>query len=125
MDDDDAIRRLLSIMLDALGYTSVCALEGAEAVRLYQQAKHEGQPFAAAMLDLHNTLGKGGTDAMTELRELDPDVNAIICSGDQRAPAMRYFRAYGFRGALEKPFDLAALDNVLSEALSTRSALSI
>ena len=98
----------------------VRAREGAEAVRLYKQAKGAGQPFAGVILDLRNHLGKGGVDAIAELRELDPNVKAIICSGDQKAPAMRRYRAYGFRGALEKPFDLAALRNALSQALMTR-----
>jgi two-component system cell cycle sensor histidine kinase/response regulator CckA len=113
MDDDAMMQKLFIIMLKYLGYESVCTFEGAEALRLYKQARDDGNPFTGVILDLHNRLGKGGIETLVDLRELDPEVKAVICSADTDAPVMNQFLSHGFRGTLAKPFGLNDLDNIL------------
>ena len=48
--------------------------------------------------------GMGGLATIERLRNLDPQVTAIICSGYSDDAALSEFLAYGFRGALPKPF---------------------
>ena len=113
MDDDGVIQTLFSTMLECLGYTTVCACEGDEALKLYKQAQNDGSPFTGVILDLHNRLGKGGLETLDSLRELDPEVHAVICSADSDAQAMRQYQTYGFKSALGKPFGLQELQNIL------------
>ena len=51
------------------------------------------------------------------LRNIDPDVNAIICSGYSDEAALSEFLSYGFRGALPKPFTRRELAAALQKAL--------
>ncbi|HEV8185828.1 MAG TPA: response regulator, partial [Chthoniobacterales bacterium] len=54
------------------------------------------------------------------LRDMDPQVNAIICSGYSDEPALAEFLSYGFSGALPKPFTRREL----AEALQRTSEAS-
>ena len=45
-------------------------------------------------------------DAVAEPRRSDPSVRAIVASGYSSDPVLAGFRAYGFCGALRKPFTL-------------------
>jgi DNA-binding NarL/FixJ family response regulator len=52
---------------------------------------------------------------------MDPKVNAIICSGYSDEAALSEFLAYGFRGALPKPFTRSELADALQHAFETRA----
>ena len=58
----------------------------------------------------------GGLATIERLRSLDPQVVAIICSGYSDEAALSEFLAYGFRGALPKPFTRRELADVLQRA---------
>jgi len=60
--------------------------------------------------------GLGGVETIERLRNIDPDVNAIICSGYSDEAALSEFLTYGFRGALPKPFTRNELAEVLRRA---------
>ena len=51
-----------------------------------------------------SAAGWAAIATIERLRGLDPKVNAIICSGYSDEAALSEFLAYGFRGALPKPF---------------------
>lgn len=57
-------------------------------------------------------------ETIERLRDLDPDVNAIICSGYSDAAAISQFLSYGFRSALSKPFTRRQLADALQKALA-------
>jgi two-component system cell cycle sensor histidine kinase/response regulator CckA len=117
MDDEDAIRRLVTEMLRRLGYEAVCAQDGAEALDLYRRAKQAGQPFTAVLMDLNVPHGMGGKEAMASLRDLDPAVKAIVSSGYSNDPVMADFRRYGFSGMIAKPYRLAELGAILQQVI--------
>ena len=48
---------------------------------------------------------------------MDPEVNAIICSGYSDEAALSEFLTYGFRGALPKPFTRGELADALQRTL--------
>jgi two-component system cell cycle sensor histidine kinase/response regulator CckA len=113
MDDEDAIRDLLSDMLTSLGYEAACVRDGAEAMALYQSARAAGQPFAVVILDATIPGGMGGRETLERLRALDPQVKAVISSGYANDPVMASFAQYGFSGVLAKPYTVAGLSDVL------------
>jgi DNA-binding NarL/FixJ family response regulator len=64
----------------------------------------------------------GGVATIERLRAMDPKVNAIICSGYSDEAALSQFLAYGFRGALPKPFTRSELADALQRTLESASA---
>jgi len=120
MDDEAAIRDLTSGLLSTLGYDVTAVPDGAEALRTYQQAMRRGEIFDAVILDATIRGGMGGVTTIQRLRNLDPNVTAIICSGYSDEAALAEFLAYGFQAALAKPFTRHELANVLQRTLQTR-----
>jgi two-component system, cell cycle sensor histidine kinase and response regulator CckA len=119
MDDEAAIRDLTSQLLGTLGYEVTTAPDGMEAVRIYERALRRGENFQAVILDATIRGGMGGVATIERLRTIDPQVTAIICSGYSDEAALAHFLAYGFRGALPKPFTRRELADVLQRACET------
>jgi CheY-like chemotaxis protein/anti-sigma regulatory factor (Ser/Thr protein kinase) len=120
MDDEEIVRLVLTQMLTQLGYAVDSARDGAEALRLYRRAKDVGQPFTVVLMDLTVATGMGGKEAISEMRQVDPEVKAIVSSGYSNDPVMANFRHYGFRGVLAKPYQLAELQAVLQNVIGGR-----
>jgi PAS domain S-box-containing protein len=122
MDDEEAIRELTSQLLSTLGYEVTAVPDGLEAVRLYERALRKGEHFQAVILDATVRGGMGGVATIERLRSMDPKVNAIICSGYSDEAALSEFLAYGFRGALPKPFTRSELADALQHSFETTNA---
>ncbi len=119
MDDEAAIRDLTSQLLATLGYEATAVPDGLEAVRIYERALRRGENFQAVILDATIRGGMGGLATIERLRNLDPQVTAIICSGYCDEAALSEFLAYGFRSALPKPFSRRELSDALQQALQS------
>ena len=52
-------------------------------------------------------------EALGLLREIDPNVKAVVSSGYSDSGMVKNFRDYGFWGALPKPYRLADLRRVI------------
>ncbi|MEJ2695362.1 MAG: response regulator [Candidatus Sulfobium sp.] len=113
MDDEDVIRTILSVMLLAFGYEAHLTADGEEAIQTYVKALEAGEPFDAVIMDLNIPEGMGGSEAIRRLREIDPDVKAIVSSGYRNNPAVENFGEYGFRAVLHKPYSISELREVL------------
>ena len=122
MDDEEAIRELTSQLLGTLGYEVTAVPDGLEAVRIYERALRKGEHFQAVILDATVRGGMGGVATIERLRSMDPKVNAIICSGYSDEAALSEFLAFGFRGALPKPFTRSELADALQRAFETANA---
>src|SRR3954466_15068200 len=122
MDDEEAIRELTSQLLGTLGYEVTAVPDGLEAVRIYERALRKGEHFQAVILDATVRGGLGGVATIERLRSVDPKVNAIICSGYADEAALSEFLAFGFRGALPKPFTRSELADALQHSFESRNA---
>ncbi|MQY62974.1 MAG: response regulator [Calditrichaeota bacterium] len=120
MDDDDLIRKALVRLLDDLGFEIVSAADGSAALKLFKQAHSAGKPFRAAILDFSIPGGMGGVETLERIREVDPQVKAIVTSGYANAPIIAHYEDYGFQGRLAKPFTAAELSKVLGEVLEEK-----
>ena len=109
MDDDVTVQEIGADMLYALGYYPAAAWNGDEAIKLYRQAKEEGRPFDAVILDIMVKDGRGGGSTIEDLRKIDPNVKAIVSSATHGDPLMRNYADYGFKAALPKPYSLREL----------------
>ncbi len=121
MDDEQIIRDLLQEMLRRLGYEAAFAREGAEAIALYRQARESGTPFDLVVMDLTVPGGMGGKEAILHLREIDPEVKAIVSSGYSNDPLAAAFLKYGFSDFIAKPFKLDDLGKVLKRVIHRKN----
>jgi len=117
MDDQQHITQMLARMLIHLGYEVESASEGNEAIELYESAKKAGHPFDAVILDLTIPGGIGGKEVVQKLREIDPEVKAIVSSGYSSDPILSEHERYGFKGAVAKPYEIRELSNILNKVI--------
>lgn len=117
MDDDPNISVLTGKMLESLNYKYDLAKDGEEAIGLYRRYLTIGRPYDAVILDLSVVGAMGGEACFAELRQLDPDVRAIVASGYDNEEIARKFLEQGFCGYLTKPYRVSDLGKVLKAVL--------
>lgn len=117
MDDDPDIRDLAGAILGLIGYDATLTCDGTEALRVYEEALGTSHRFAAVILDLTIPGGMGGKETVRRLKEIDPDVRAIVSSGYSNDAVIADFRASGFVAMVAKPYRMEDLARALHEAI--------
>ena len=114
MDDEDMVGEIACQMLEYLGFDAVRVVDGNDAVREYKKNKDDGETFSAVIMDLTIPGGMGGQEAVREILNIDREAKVFVSSGYSTDPVMVNFQDYGFKGGIAKPFDLAAMEKMLS-----------
>ena len=117
MDDDSKISALTATMLTSLDYKFDLAKNGEEAIALYKRYQNIGRPYDAVIMDLTVIGGMGGEECFKALKELDPEVRAIVSSGYDNDDMARKYLDMGFCGYLTKPYRVTDLGKVLKAVL--------
>lgn len=117
MEDEEVLREFTSRLLSKLGYDVEVVTEGEEAIELFKKAKESGQPFDAVIMDLTIQGGLGGKETISKLREIDPEIKAILSSGYSNDPLIVDYRKFGFKAIVIKPYTLDKLSRVLSDVI--------
>ena len=117
LDVKEVIRDILFQMLTKIGYEITTSSDGVEAIKLYIESKESGFPFDAVIMDLTIPGGMGGIETIKKLKEIDPNVKAIVSSGYSNDPAMSNLDEYGFKGVIAKPYRPQELREILQEVL--------
>ncbi|MDY0062102.1 MAG: PAS domain-containing protein [Myxococcota bacterium] len=120
MDDEPEVLEFLSSALARIGWQVVPVLDGAAAVRAFAAERAAGRPLDAVILDLTVPGGLGGVETLRQLRQLDPDVWAVVTSGYCADPVLANPAGYGFAAVLPKPFRVEALASLLTQAVARR-----
>jgi len=118
MDDEYTIRTILSEQLRSLKYIVEAVEEGAEAIRLYKNAREAGKQFDVVIMDLTVSGGMGGKDAIEKLLEIDPEARVVVMSGYANDSIMANYKEYGFKGVIAKPHDIRELDETLQKVVT-------
>jgi len=113
MDDNARIRRVVTEMLELLGYQATSAHDGKEALELYRQAMGSGCPYTAAIIDITVPGGLGGRETAEQLLLLDPDAHLIATSGYAGVNSLVEYSLWGFKEFIGKPYDINELSTVL------------
>ncbi|MGM0432450.1 MAG: response regulator [Spirochaetota bacterium] len=79
MDDERGIRDITTKMLQTVGYETMEAKEGSQAVDILKQ--DTDHHITAALFDLTVHGGMGGKDAAKQIRDLRPDLPIFASSG--------------------------------------------
>ena len=120
MDDEEPVRMTVKEMLTYLGYEVDTSADGEEAIAMYKTSMEEGSPYDAVILDLTIPGGMGGKETAKRLKEIAPDVNAIVSSGYSIDPIMAEYDKYDFSGVIIKPYRISDIAEVLKKTLSGR-----
>jgi PAS domain S-box-containing protein len=116
MDDDEMVRDLASITLNRFGYSVTTCKDGNSAVSLYRTAMEQGTPFTLVIMDLTIPGGMGGVEAAREILSFDPEARLVVSSGYSDDPVMANYTEFGFCGAIEKPYRVKDIANILRRA---------
>lgn len=114
VDDEEEFRGTLAEELRCLGNDVVTASGGTEALLWLRD--HPGQADMV-LLDLLMP-GLSGRDTYRALREIDPEVPVILCSGYSQPGEVSELLEAGASGHLQKPFDMKVLSRAIRQALS-------
>ena len=112
VDDEPAVRKATTRMLERLGLQTLAAAGGAEALELY--AVHTDE-ISLVMLDM-GMPGMNGADVFRALRERS-NVKVLISTGYALEAEVQQLVEAGAR-VIEKPFKLAALEQEIERALA-------
>lgn len=114
IEDNGLVSETIKAMLEFLEFQVDLADSGTDGIEKYVDAKNTGQPFDVVFVDL--VLPEmHGSMIIKELKNIDPQVNAVISSGYSEDPSIRDYKNLGFKGVLNKPYTLDELRNVLNE----------
>lgn len=114
MDDQKAVLEMFGRILTRMGYETVFATDGGQAVDMYREAFQSGKPFDLVILDLTVPGGKGGAEAISELLKINPGIKAVVSSGYSNDPIMASYEDHGFCGVIPKPFTITQLADTLN-----------
>jgi len=118
VDDDNQIRGMLRRLLEKEGYEVVEAIDGTEAMRLYQE-----RPVDLVITDLIMP-NKEGIETIIELRRIFPEVKIIAISGGGRVGPATYLSMAEKLGAsriFTKPFENDELLTAVKELVPAHS----
>lgn len=114
VDDEPLIVRTVSDVLESNGYKTLSAENGMVALSLYK--KHHAD-ISAVLLDMMMP-GLDGPAVMKGLREINPQVCIIACSGLRSAERLRAIEAAGAKAFLQKPYSEEQLLSTLRQYLT-------
>ena len=118
VDDEEIVRETAAMMLEDIGFKTLKASDGEEAVAMYRE---RGKDIALVLLDM--TMPRmDGRSCFVKLREMAPDVCVVLSSGYNEQDATTTFADEDLAGFVQKPYRLASLQAKLREALEAQAA---
>lgn len=120
VDDEEIVRNLACQMIEHLGFTTLAAKDGQEAVEIFRE--HQNR-IVCVLLDL--TMPKlGGDETFRELRRIRPDVRVILSSGYNEENATERFDRLELAGFIQKPYQFETMIERLRVAMTDSFPLS-
>ncbi len=109
VDDEETVRDVGKEMLQELGFTTITANDGREAIEVFKA----NPDIAFVILDL--TMPRmDGEQCFRELHKIKPDVKVIISSGFNEQEVTQKFVGKGLAGFIQKPYKLFTLKEVVT-----------
>jgi CheY-like chemotaxis protein len=116
VEDEPAVRKMVTLALKRLGFTVLAAEDGLEAVAVFRQHRDE---IGCVLCDL--TMPRmNGWETLTALRKLAPGIPVILSSGYSEAQVMEGHHPELPQAFLSKPYEHKALINAISQVLANR-----
>ena len=115
VDDEASILTITSQTLESLGYRSLTAGDGAEAIALYAQHKND---IAVVLTDMAMPI-MDGQATIRALMKINPEVKIIAATGLKTEGSEARAAERGVRHFLAKPYTAATLLKTLRKVLGT------
>jgi two-component system, cell cycle sensor histidine kinase and response regulator CckA len=113
VDDDEMVRFLCDSILRRLGFQTLQAVDGEEAIRIFQDNVTE---ISIVILDLTMPLMDGVT-AFKQILQINPNTKVILSSGYSEQDAIKGFSEQHPAGFLQKPYELETLQTEIERVL--------
>ncbi|MDD5263052.1 MAG: response regulator [Methylacidiphilales bacterium] len=120
MDDNEFLRGSLPKILREVGFQVEIAPSGEACIKLFNELAGKGKKIDAFILDVKVPGGLGGIETLARLREINPEVRAIASSGYSETDVMSNYKRYGFNAALNKPFRVQELVQLLDNLIASK-----
>jgi CheY-like chemotaxis protein len=117
VEDESELLDAMCELLEQEGYTVLTARTGTEALKVYRE---RGSEIALLVTDLE-LPEMSGWDAFQKIRELAPDVKAVLVSGYLDAPMRTRMLEGGAKGFLRKPYTIEEILSTMRDVLDERS----
>ncbi len=113
VDDEQAVLKVAAEILRKLRFNVLAADSGREALRLYRGNRED---VVLVILDIVMP-GMGGSEVFHQLRQLDPELKVLLCSGYSIQGEADRLMGIGASGFIQKPFSLRSLEHSINEVL--------
>jgi PAS domain S-box-containing protein len=123
MDDEEMVRDLSIQFLSHLGYVVKAVPDGESAIEAYKQSLINKKRFALVIMDLTIPGGMGGKEAMQKLKEIDPNIKAIVSSGYSNDPVLANYKKFGFSAVLAKPYKIETLSTLINQLINGKKKI--
>ncbi len=118
MDDEEVIWDVIGGMLEKMGHRVSYAVDGEEAVSMYQTAYESEEMYDFVITDLTIPGGMGGQETAREILKINPQAKIIVSSGYATDPVMANYKSYGFSGIMAKPYRLVDLQEAIRDVMN-------
>jgi signal transduction histidine kinase/ActR/RegA family two-component response regulator len=116
VDDERGIAQMAEHILKSLGYRTVVMTEGANAVEVF---RNDPDKFDLLITD-QVMPGMTGSEMFAQMREVRPDLPAIMCTGFSEQLSRDEALAMGIHEVLAKPVTRADLARAIRAALASK-----
>jgi CheY-like chemotaxis protein len=117
VDDEEVVRLTVAHLLKTLGYQVAMASDGDEAIRHFRT--HHGQ-IDLVILDF--ALPRmNGRECFSALKQIDPQVKALLSSGYGLDGELQEALAEGMAGFVQKPYVISQVAEAIRRVLATGS----
>ncbi len=113
VEDEEVVRKLAKEILGWLGYETVTVCDGVEAVEYYDGHNND---IDLALIDL-NMPRMGGRECYQKMKEINPDLRAVLSTGYSRDGAAQEILDDGVQGFVQKPFQASQLSEAIALAM--------
>ncbi|MFQ3649555.1 MAG: response regulator [Gemmataceae bacterium] len=119
VEDEPAVRQVLQLLCERLGFTAFATDSGYEAVNLYQMHRSD---IRLVLLDVHMPI-LDGPATLTRLRDVGLNAKVVFMSAHTGCYSIESLLAFGADRFFEKPFSLETLaHHLLALTQQTRAA---
>lgn len=118
VDDDEMILKSTGKLLKLMGYNVDTAINGEIGIKIMKENLENNIPYDLVILDLVIPGCMGGVEILKQLREIAPDIKAVVSSGYSDEEVLGNYSDYGFNGIVPKPYKSVELQAEINKVLS-------
>lgn len=114
VDDEEVMRKTAANILQKLGYETLTANDGEEAVNVF---KEHHASIVLTLLDL-SMPKMSGKEAYEEMKKIDPNLKVLIVSGLATEDRVKEVTDLGADGFIKKPYSMVDLAQDVKDTIS-------